>query len=105
MEAELLAMLDTTVTIAQAASRDAYGKPTMAAGVIYQARVQPKVQLVINEQGQEVPIMGVVYLPPTAAVRTTSTITFADGTTMPVKYVSVVHDNTGPHHVVIGYGR
>ena len=98
-------MMKQTVTIEAAMGPDNYGQQTLAAGVVYQARVINKLVLVKDNTGREVMSKHQVWLAENPTVTVNDRITLPDLTTPPILSVETYPDDKDdPHHTKIFLG-
>lgn len=94
-------MMTDTVTIAAESSKDAYGKPTYAAGTQYDARVNFRSRKVTNEDGQEEIARGEIWIMSNVVVATTDLVTLSTGDTPKVITTERFQDETADHHTKV----
>ena len=108
MEAELLDLMPSIVTVAPWQSFNQFRKPSFGAGVQYQCRISMKDEYVRSKDGRETVARGRIYIPVT-----TNPFTVKDQVTMPAAYVPAnppildvqpEQDERGIHHVVLVIG-
>lgn len=98
-------LMAQTVTYATVASRDAYGKPTYATAVTYQARVVYKQTRIVNRiNGQDAIATGTVWLAASILPSLDARITLPDGSTPTILNWEVFPDEDGDHHTKLYFG-
>lgn len=102
MECDFLEFLQQTVIIEPWTGQNVYAEATYGPGANYSARVQQKVKMIRNAQGQEVVSTAQVYLDGSVSVTTEDRITLSDGTQPLIQAVTSPPDETGAvHHKVV----
>ena len=98
-------LLTDKVTIVTSAASDAYGRRTGAVATTYPARVQRGRKQQRTVTGRDVIVDGHVYIAGNPAVRPDDKMTLTPGEVVNVVEVEDFHDEVGPHHVKIAFGR
>jgi hypothetical protein len=101
---DFLELMPHTVSHAELASRDAYGKPVYGSAVDYTARVLYKNQKVRAKDGSEVVARGVVWIGGTPTVSPDDQLTLPDGSTPIILSFEQYADEDGAHHTKIFFG-
>ena len=102
MEHDFLDFFQQEVTIKPWTGQNVYAEATYGPGVDYPARVQQKVKMIRNAQGQEVISTVQVYLDGTAPVTVKDLIILPDDTQPLIQAVTSSPDETGViHHKVV----
>lgn len=107
---EYLQLMPDTVTVADVATRDEYGKRTYATATSHRARISLKDERVVNLLGVEVLANIKIVLAPDAAgnlpsIDAESRLTLPDGSTPEVVSFGIASDEDGPHHAVVWVGK
>src|SRR5262245_13424375 len=101
MEPALAALLTQTITDAPYVGQDAYGKPSYGPAETHPARIEYRVETILNAQGQEQISSTVVYVDGDWTPTIKSRITLPDGTAPTVQMVQMHDDPLVPgttHH-------
>lgn len=101
---DFLDLMPHTVSHAELAGRDDYGKPTYGSAVDYQARVTYKNQKVRASDGSEVVARGVVWIGGTPIISTDDQLTLPDGSSPIILSFEQYADEIGAHHTKIFFG-
>lgn len=100
--AEWLNMCPHTITVEPFASVDLYGNYSYGAPVTYRARVQGKMMMIANMQGEEVVSRVQVYLMEPVGPKDRVTLPATFQPTQPsILSVQRVSDENGSHHTVV----
>lgn len=96
-------LMNQSVTVNAAASRDKYGKKSFAAtGTTYtDCRIEIGDELIRDAVGKETPVMGRVYILGNASITIGDRLTLPGGKTPTVVRVDKVNDESGIHHTKI----
>lgn len=97
-------LMPQTVTIAEFAGRDSYGKPMYGSAIPFRARITYGPVNVRTSTGNEVVARGVVWLGGTPVMSPEDQLVFPDGSIPPIVSVDRVEDEFGPHHVKVFFG-
>lgn len=105
IDAELLELLESTVTIAPAeTARGLDGKRTFATAASYAAHIEPRRDLIRNASGEEVLTSGFCHLDGYyPEVKETSRLTLPGGATPTILAVTHTYDSSGPYQTVIAW--
>ncbi len=102
MERDFLEWFGQSVTVEPWVRDDQYGQPVYGAPVSYSARVQEKVKMIRDTQGQQVVSTSQVYFDGSVTVTVKDRITLPDGTQPLILSIGGSPDETGviDHRVV-----
>ncbi len=111
LELPYTAFSNTTVTVYNLSTRDAYGAPTWATGVSYDARVVESQHMVTDPSGQEVVATHRIWILSTKTTHSNITVESSvnisgDSTATRRKIVNIERppDRSGLHHTVLELG-
>lgn len=109
-ESDFKTMANTTVTVYNLSTRDAYGAPTWATGVSYSARVVEVNKLETGPSNQDILLTHRVYLLSTKSTQSNITAESSvaiSGSTGKLRVYSVERppDEDGLHHTVLNLTR
>jgi hypothetical protein len=104
MDLELLSMMPHLIGIQPYLSRDAWGKKTFGAIVLFQGRVESKRRKIIGADGEEVISETTIYLATVSGIGMQDRVTLQSGYLPPNPLILAIRrqDNEyGIHHTVI----
>lgn len=105
LQPALAALMIDTVTVAPAATTDAYGRTNHDAPLTYTGvRVRPSKHRVTDRDGKDHVATGLVYLPGHPEIGLDDLLTLPDGSVPVLLSMDRVSDEQGPHHTVLHYG-
>jgi len=105
INASFLELMPSTATVFTKSSRDAYGKVTFGAtGTTFRCRVSDDRNVTSGADQRDVIETGTIYCYGNPTVTVDDKIVLPDNTVIKVTQVSVVDDESGPHHTIIRFG-
>lgn len=103
--ADVLALMDQTITIAPFVSNSVYGKPTHGTAVSYPCRVEHRQDSIRGADGRTLPVKTVAYVFPTTSdilpgATAQSKIVLPDGTSPPILATELYSYDDMNHEVI-----